>query len=121
MSAAIDAFWRAAQAAHPGLVGPFAVKRIGTSAEICERLLALILSGQKTGTFTLPWLHGRHPDWIPRTGGLMIYIDFSDTPRALIRQKTPEFVRYDQIDASHVACEGPGARDPKVWRDIHWP
>ncbi|MDX2222067.1 MAG: ASCH domain-containing protein, partial [Rhodospirillaceae bacterium] len=55
------------------------------------------------------------------TGGLMIYIDFSDTPRALIRQKTPEFVRYDQIDAPHVACEGPGARDPKVWRDIHWP
>lgn len=114
-------FFAAAAAAVPGLTPPFKVKRIGTSAEICERLLNLILAGEKTGTFTLPWLHGRHPDWIPATGQLMVYIDFSDRPRALIRQKKPEFTTYDAITDAHTACEGPGARDANAWRKIHWP
>ena len=114
-------FWTKAQAAVPGLSGSYRVKHIGSDAEICERLLALILSGQKTGTFTLPWLHGHHPDWVPEHGGLVIYTDFSDTPRALIRQSKPAFAAYDEINAIHTACEGPGARDPNVWRQIHWP
>lgn len=58
-------FFASAAAAIPGLVGPYKVKRIGTDADIFERLMTLILSDQKTGTFNLPWLHGHHPETIP--------------------------------------------------------
>jgi uncharacterized protein YhfF len=121
MSPAIAEFWLKAQRAVPALGGAYKVKRLGTNAAICERLLALILSGQKTGTFTLPWLHGHHPDWAPATDGLVIYTDFNDAPRALVRQKKPAFAAYADIDDGHTACEGPGARDAKIWRQIHWP
>lgn len=121
MTTTVEQFFAAAQAAAPGVAGPYKVKRIGTNAEICERLLSLILSGAKTGTFNLPWLHGHHPEMIPEANGLVVYIDFSDRPRALVRSKKPEFVTYDAITDAHTACEGPGARDSKVWREIHWP
>ncbi|MCB2106180.1 MAG: ASCH domain-containing protein [Rhodobacteraceae bacterium] len=117
----VAAFWDAARKAVPGLGEAYAVKRLGTSQDIAERLAALIVSGEKTGTFTLPWLHSRHPDWIPRAGQLVVYTDHNDVPQALIRQRAPIFMRYDQIGAAETACEGPGARDPNVWREIHWP
>jgi uncharacterized protein YhfF len=121
MTGAVDNFFAAAAAAVPGLAGPYKVKRIGIDAEICERLLQLILSGAKTGTFNLPWLHGHHPEMIPETDGLVVYIDFSDRPRAVVRQQKPEFVTYDAITDVHTACEGPAARDSNAWRAIHWP
>lgn len=121
MSELIADFWAQAQRAVPGLTGSYSTRRLGANAEICERLLALILAGEKTGTFNLPWMHGIEPGTAPITGTLMIYLDFTDTPRALVQQHKPEFLAYDQINASHTACEGKGARDPQAWRDIHWP
>ena len=114
-------FWAQAQRAVPGLTGPYATRRLGSNAEVNERLLAVILAGEKTGTFNLPWMHGIEPGTAPRENALMIYMDFNDQPRALVRQHKPEFAPYDGITAAHTACEGKGARDLETWRKIHWP
>jgi uncharacterized protein YhfF len=114
-------FWVDAQRAVPGLAGPYALRRLGRNAEINERLIAVILAGEKTGTFNLPWMHGIEPGTAPLENALMIYTDFNDQPRALVRQSKPEFVPYDEITAAHTACEGKAARDLDTWRKIHWP
>ncbi len=121
MASPLDEFVAAARRRAPGFGEAYKIKRLGATAEMSENLLTLILSGEKTGTFTLPWLHGHHANWIPETDGLVVYTDFTDRPRALIRQDKPEFVSYADITAAHTACEGPGARDLDTWRKIHWP
>ena len=119
----IEAFWADAQKAVPGLSGTPKVKLLTANREVCETLLKRIIGGLKLGTCSLPWLHGRTPDTAPETGALVIYTDPDGKPRALVRQKKPQYVAYGDIDDSHTEVEGEGspAKKADVWRKIHGP
>lgn len=123
MSTAIDEFWAAACKAVPGLTGPYKTKLLTSNREVGEHLLERIISGKKLGTISLPWLHGRDPGTAPATGQLVIYTDVDGKPRALVRQKKPEFVAYGDVTDAHTAVEGEGsaARFVDTWRKIHEP
>lgn len=60
-----------------------AAQRLERTAELCERLLGLVLSGQKTCVFSDPadCADGR----LPTTGDLQVLADFAGAPRALVR------------------------------------
>ncbi len=123
MSTEIESFWAAACQAVPGLAGPYKTKLLTTNRDVCEHLLVRIIGGLKTGTVSLPWLHGRDPATAPATGALIIYTDADGKPRALVRQRKPEFVAYSDVNDSHTAVEGEGSAAQKsdVWRKIHEP
>jgi uncharacterized protein YhfF len=113
-------FWAQCKASLPGepLGEKYTVRRIGNNAQICRLLLDLITSGEKTGTFSLP----RELEEIgltPHPGDYVILVDFESQPACLIRMDVCELVAFQDIRLSHVACEGPGARDVEVWRAIH--
>lgn len=122
-SSEIEAFWAAACAANPGLSGPYRVKQLTTNRELGDHLLKRITGGLKLGTIGLPWLHGREPGTAPVTGQLLLYTDADHKPRALVRQKKPEFVAFGDVNDSHTAVEGQGsaAREAATWRKIHEP
>jgi uncharacterized protein YhfF len=121
--AAVARFWEGARKQLP----PDApeqnphLRSIGSSKEVSDMILSVILAGEKTGTFSLPWVHVRQPEARPEIFGLSILTDFGGAPRALLRTMSLTIVPYRDIDASHTACEGKGARDLGVWRKIHWP
>ena len=94
--AALDAFWRAVQAARPDFVIParFAVRCIGTSPEMNTIILDLIANGQKVGTFPLPLQLERLGEPLPQPGDLT---------------------------EKHTAIDGPTVRPLDVWRKIHIP
>jgi uncharacterized protein YhfF len=123
MQQEFEAFWAAAQAAVPRLSGPYVVKQLTANREIGENLLKRIIAGIKTGTVSLPWLHGREPGTAPAAGKLVIYTDADGKPRALVRQKKPEFVAFGDVSDAHTAVEGEGsaARHAATWRKIHEP
>ena len=83
----LDAFWQEAnrQLAQARLPNEYEVRWIGLDAESTKQVLDLIRDGDKTGTFTLPWIVERTDQPTPRVGAAIILIDFDGTPALLLR------------------------------------
>jgi len=119
--AALRAFYDAARAALPeaGLPADFDVRWIGLDADTTEAILALIAAGEKTGTYSLPWIierSGRRP---PAPGLPIVLVDIHGRPRLLVRLTRVEQVTFGAIDATHTALDGPPVRDLAVWKPMH--
>jgi uncharacterized protein YhfF len=119
--AALEAFWQAAQDTLPesGLPNDYQVRWIGLDAESTWQIFALIRAGDKTGTFTLPWIVDRTQQPTPRVGDAIILIDFDGTPTMLIRLTDIEDVPFGEITNEHTAVDGPPVRDVAIWRPLH--
>ena len=119
--AELEAFWQAACEQSPELVAgrDFHVRWIGLDHASTEEVIALIESGDKTGTFTLPWIVERtdHPD--PRAGDPVILIDYSGRPRLLLRLTKVYCVLFGDITAENIAIDGTPVRSPEIWRPLH--
>ncbi len=118
---ALDAFWQNATGnlTNSGLPGGYEVRWIGLDAESTKQILELIRAGDKTGTFTLPWIVERTDQPKPREGAAIILIDFDGAPALLIRLTEIFEVPFGQITAEHTAVDGLPVRDLSVWKPLH--
>ena len=82
-------------------------------------MLELILTGDKTGTYTLPWIveHTDHPE--PAPGDFIILIDFSGAPRLVVKLTEIETVAFGDITAEHTGVDGSPMRDLALWKPLH--
>ena len=119
--AALDAFWAAARAARPDIEWPasYQVRWIGLDAESTRQIFELIRIGDKTGTFTLPWIVARTDQPVPQVGDCIILIDFDGTPTLLVRLERVHEVRFGSVTAADTAIDGSPVRDPAVWKPLH--
>ena len=120
-AAARKEFLAAAVAAVPGL-DPGTDQRIrctGWDQQTSATIAKLIVDGEKTGTFSLPWLHAKSPGTRPQIGEYIIQTTFDGAPQALLQTVGLELVTFGDIDASYTALDGPGVRDVEVWRGVH--
>ena len=92
---------------------------IGWNLETSETICGLVIAGDKTGTFSLPWLHATHPDTKPGIGDFVVLSNFEGEPRALLQTVALTLLTFGEIDASHTALDGPAVRDLDVWREVH--
>jgi uncharacterized protein YhfF len=121
-SAATEAFWTIAKRSAAAAVGDdYWVRRLGNTQQTVDSILALVLKGQKHGTFGLKWLHDRDPALSPVLGGMAIMVDMDGTPHAIIKTTQATPVAYKDITEDHLSIEGPGARQLSRWQEIHWP
>lgn len=97
----------------------FRVVSIGSSAEIRDAIVNLILEGQKTGTFTSPWLFEDNPSMAPQPGRYGVLIDSMGTPRAVLRTTRTITMPFHQITENETAVDGPAVRPLSVWRSVH--
>jgi len=120
-TAATDAYWNAAKASSASIGEDYWVRRIGANKPVVDNILALVLSGEKCGTFGLKHLLDRQPGNGPTMGGEAVVVDMDGVPHAIVRtlQLTP--VAYKDITEDHLTIEGPGARQLDRWQEIHWP
>lgn len=108
----IGSFIAAARAAQPGEpIARWTVRTLGSSQAMFERLLPLILSGEKTGTFSL--------GEAPQVGEYCVITHFDGTPALLWRVTAVEVLPFDAISAAHVQVEGEALRDVEAWRQVH--
>ena len=118
---ALDSFLGKCEAALPGtkVRQAYRTRCIGwnleTSTSICEHVAA----GDKTGTFSLPWLHASLPDTKPDIGQFVVLSNYDGEPQALLRTMALTLVTFKDIDETHTALDGPSVRDLTVWRGIH--
>ncbi len=119
--AALDAFWAEARAALPdaGLGDGYQVRWIGLDAPSTDQIIELIRQGDKTGTFTLPWIVERTDQPEPKAGDAIILIDFAGTPTLLVRLTQVRPVRFGDVTAADIAIDGTPVRDLAVWKPLH--
>jgi len=118
-----DAFWSACQekmATIPANAS-YRLRQFGNNAALANVLLNLIISGQKTGTYALPWLYEGDESLTPVVGGYSVATDSDGKPRVLLLTTSLKTLPYNQITEEETQYEGPNARKLKVWQQIHWP
>ncbi|MDH3511248.1 MAG: ASCH domain-containing protein [Gammaproteobacteria bacterium] len=120
-AATLEAFWQAArqQLSNAGLPNDYEVRWIGLDAESTTEILELIRAGDKTGTFTLPWIVARTDQPTPQVGAAIILIDFDGQPTLLIRLTEIVEVPFGEITAEHTAVDGTPVRSLSVWKPMH--
>ena len=110
---------KAGEAGVPPMnAGRLVARRLGSTHEMCDLLLGLVLSEQKTCTYSLV-------RFLEQEGGLLeagdriVFLDADRRPRCLVELDECEQLPFDQVNERHTAGEGPAARDVNVWRRIH--
>jgi len=110
---------QAAQAGAPPMAGGRLVaRRLGSSKEMCDLLLGLVLKEQKTCTYSLV-------RFLEEEGGLLkpgdriVFLDVEREPRCLVELDECEQLAFNEVTERHTAGEGPAAREVGVWRRIH--
>ena len=118
---ALDAFWASACERHPELLdGPgYQVRWIGLDHDSTEQIFELIASGDKTGTFTLPWIVERTNQPEPRVGDPIILIDFAGEPRMLLRLTRIHTVLFGEVTEADIAIDGSPVRSLEIWKPLH--
>lgn len=95
------------------------VRRLGADPDMVERILTVITNGEKTMTFSLPWLAEAEYRQPPAPGRLIVLLDSDDAPRLLLRLTEVRERRFGDVDAEDLAREGLPMRDPDAWRELH--
>ncbi|MDP6674275.1 MAG: ASCH domain-containing protein [Gammaproteobacteria bacterium] len=119
--AELDNFWTHARQALPkaNLPPHYSVRWIGLDNESTEQVLNLIRAGDKTGTYTLPWIVAQTTHPTPAAGDVIILIDFGGHPRLIVRLTEIEEVAFGAVTATHTAGDGTPRRDLAVWKPLH--
>ncbi len=91
----------------------------GDSPELADELLALVLSGLKTGTCTTLETFAREGEPVPQPGDLSIVLDGADRPACLIETIRLEVHMMDEVGDEFAASEGEGDRTYAYWREAH--
>jgi uncharacterized protein YhfF len=96
------------------------VRRLGDDPATCRLLLDLIRTGQKTGTFALAEEFAAAGETSPVAGEYLVLTDFEGRPDCVVRLTEVKAKPFSLVMADDVACEGPGLRDLRAWRELHW-
>lgn len=96
-----------------------AERNIGIGAEMQDRLLPIILSGEKTITTTSPWLYEAGLAREPVVGAYSVLLDGSGTARAVLRTTRVETLAFDEVTEEHSRHEGAPVRPLEAWRAVH--
>lgn len=121
-SEALQVFCAAAMRARPGLVldtENTEVRWIGLDSASTLQIFDLIRTGDKRGTFTLPWIVERTGSPVPRVGQHLVLISMEGAPTLLTRVTRVDQALFGAVRAEHTAIDGSPVRDPAVWVPLH--
>jgi uncharacterized protein YhfF len=118
-SSAVEAFWRAFQTAYGVPHETYDVCRMGSSPEMGDDLLGLILRGPKRATTCLLRDVETGGEMMARVGGHVVVLDGADQPRAIWRTRTVDVKPLREVDSAFAWDEGEGDRTRSDWLAMH--
>jgi uncharacterized protein YhfF len=95
------------------------IAEFGFPGKLRDRLVAAILTGEKTATtgLLIEWELDSEP--VPRAGERMLVVDSSQVPVAVIELEDVRVVRLADVDIATAEAEGEGFRSVEEWRLAH--
>ena len=118
-SPAVVAFWNAFRAARGVAEQDYDVCRMGSSPEMGDELLQLILKGPKRATACLLRDVEVGGEMMGRVDGHVVVLDGADRPRAIWRTRTVDVKPLNQVDSAFAWDEGEGDRTRADWLAMH--
>ncbi len=118
----VEAFWQTCvrQSAIVPAKDSYRVRYFGADEATARRLLDFIAAGEKTVTFTSPWIYQDDHNRTPVAGGYTVVTDFDGHPELLLRTTHVKTLAFSEVTEQETRFEGPGARPLDAWRRIHW-
>lgn len=104
--------------APPMAGGRLVARRLGSTKEMCDLLLGLVMEEQKTCTYSLVQLLEEEGGLL-EAGDRIVFLDVDHDPRCLVELDACEQLAFNEVSERHTAGEGPAAREVSVWRRIH--
>jgi len=101
------------------LSGKRRIAEFGFPGELRDKLVAAILSGEKTATTSLltEWELDHEP--LPGSGEWFSVVDSTETPVAVIEVRDVQVVRLVDVDIAVARQEGEGFESVHAWRLAH--
>lgn len=87
--------------------------------DLGDRLLALVLSGKKRATASLPIEYTAVGESLPKAGDLTIILDSQGIPSAIIERTSVRVVAFEEVSPDFAAREGEGDGTLEFWREAH--
>jgi uncharacterized protein YhfF len=115
----VEAFWNQYRAARGVPEQAYDVCRMGSSPEMADELLALILTGPKRATACLLRDVETGGETMARVGGHVVVLDAGDRPRAIWRTRTVDVKPLEQVESAFAWDEGEGDRTRVDWLAMH--
>ncbi|HUG03443.1 MAG TPA: ASCH domain-containing protein, partial [Steroidobacteraceae bacterium] len=121
LSAAVRSYWVdcAAKINEPA-DRPLRARRFGSTPEMSDLLLGLVLAGEKTITSTSPWLYDGDLQAAPAPGDYWVVMDGVGEPSAVLRTTGVKTLPMNEVTQQDSQLEGPSVRSIEAWRKVHW-
>ena len=123
LNAATAAFWNryldSLPAGHPHRRATPDVFSFGDSAALADELAALVLSGRKRATTSLPVEYTSEGQPLPEAGNASIVTRSNAAPAAIIEFVEVRLVPFQDVDAAYAAIEGEGDGSLAHWQAAH--
>lgn len=119
-SAEVHAFVAAAKQTQPEpAIETYRQRTIGSTNRASEAIIALVLAGLKTGTFSLAAEFAGDPAAMPRVGEHVVVTRFDGEPALIYRLTEVTVVPFGEISEELIQVEGPTLRELEPWREVH--
>ncbi len=115
----VEAFWESFRQARGVPQQLYDVCRFGSSPEMGDELLALVLKGPKRATACLLRDVEQGGETMAHVGGHVVVLDGRDRPRAIWRTRTVEVKPLADVDDAFAWDEGEGDRTRHDWLAMH--
>jgi len=106
-------------AGHPHRAARVTAFSFGDSAALADELAALVITGRKRATASLPAQFESEGAALPAAGDVSIVTRGDGTPVAIIETTDVRLVPFGQVDAEFAATEGEGDGSLAYWRAAH--
>ncbi|MFZ9061442.1 MAG: ASCH domain-containing protein [Steroidobacteraceae bacterium] len=97
----------------------YQVRWIGLDAPTTLQVFERIRSGDKCGTFALPWIQSRTGQPEPRSGDQLVLIDFDGRPTLLVVLTEIYQQRFGSVTERDTAIDGEPVRQLGTWIPLH--
>lgn len=98
---------------------PVRIRRFGETRAVTDRILPLVLVGEKTITTTTPWLDEFDPAQRPVEGAYSVVVDADAQPVAVLRTTVVRTLPFEAVTEDDTRYEGKPVRPLAAWRDVH--
>ena len=115
----LDSFWQQAINAVPEIARDHQVRSIGIDEATTDLIIEFIKAGEKTGTYSLPWLMEAegHPKTTPDTP--IMLVSYAGIPRIVVQITSVYETTFGNISLKDTALDGPPVRDLDIWIPLH--